>query len=142
MTAWTFTVPRSIPSANAHMVNGNARASAARYRAFRDRWTADLSSLRVANRIPPAVRHRTVTVTRLMGKGQREFDYDNLVAGAKAVIDAMKPAHMRRGCLVAGASLLVDDSPRWVTVTYLQERAADGRAATRITIEDIEPEVQ
>ena len=139
MTAWTFTIPRAIPSANAHIVNGNHRATAGKYRRFRNVWAQDFRTAALSLRIPAATAKRHVTITRLIGKGQREYDYDNLVAGSKAVVDAMKPPVRRRGVPVMGASLIVDDGPAHVLVTYLQERAVDGVAATRIVIEEVTP---
>jgi hypothetical protein len=137
MTVWRFIVPRALASANAHVVNGNHAATAARYRTFRNVWAADLRACKAANRIPDATGKRLVTITRLMGKGQRPFDYDNLVAGAKPVVDAMKPPANRRGRRTDGASLIVDDGPAYVRVTYEQERSADGRPGTLITVEDV-----
>ena len=135
--AWRILIPRSIPSANAHIVNGNHAATAYRYRAFRNVWAADLRTCKQSLRIPDATGKRLVTITRMMGKGQREYDYDNLVAGAKAVVDAMKPPANRRGRQVNGASLIVNDDPKHVLVTYTQERSALGEPGTLITIEDV-----
>lgn len=135
--AWRFLVPRSIPSANAHIVNGNHAGTAHKYRTFRNVWAADLRVCKQSLKIPDATGKRLVTICRLMGKGQREYDYDNLVAGAKAVVDAMKPSASRRGRQVLGASLIVNDDPAHVVVTYLQERAATGQPGTLITIEDV-----
>ncbi len=41
---------------------------------------------------------------------QRLLDYDNLVGGCKGLLDAMK----RIG-------ILVDDGPKWIDTTYIQE---------------------
>ena len=135
--AWRFLVPRSIPSANAHIVNGNHAGTASKYRSFRNVWAADLRTCKQVLKIPDATGKRLVTITRLMGKGQREYDYDNLVAGSKAVVDAMKPTSSRCGRQTLGASLIVDDDPASVLVTYLQEKADNGQPATLITIEDV-----
>lgn len=134
---WSFTIGRAIASANAHVVNGNHAATASKYRAVRNRWAADLKIMKRHHAIPDATGQRLVTITRLMGAGQREFDFDNLVAGCKSLVDAMKPTATRRGRQVLGSSLLVDDGPAHVTVTYQQERAADGKPGTRIELEDL-----
>lgn len=55
---------------------------------------------------------RNVKIIRYMGKGKREFDFDNLVGGAKFVIDALKEV-----------GLIYDDSPEWINVEYKQEKA-------------------
>jgi hypothetical protein len=137
---WTFTIPRSVPSANAHIVNGNHHATASKYRSFRNVWARDLATLKMVHRIPPATGKRLVTIERLWGAGQRAYDYDNLVTGCKALVDAMKPPKKYHARVVPGASLIVDDSPAHVTVTYLQQRAEDGIPSTRITIsEDVTP---
>jgi hypothetical protein len=135
--AWRFLVPRSIPSANAHIVNGNHAGTAHKYRTFRNVWANDLRVCKQSLGIPNATGKRLITITRLMGKGQREYDYDNLVAGSKPVLDAMKPSASRRGRQMLGAFLIVDDGPNDVQVTYLQERAANGQPGTLITVEDV-----
>lgn len=133
---WILLIPRAIPSANAHVINGNHKATASKYRAFRNVWARDLATLKMAHRIPTATGKRMVTVERLWGAGQRAYDYDNLVAGAKPLVDAMKPSKVYRARVVSGAALIIDDSPAHVTVTYTQERAPDGVPATRITISE------
>jgi hypothetical protein len=135
---WILVIPRAVPSGNDHLVNGNHAATASKYRAVRNRWAADLRIMKRVYGVPDATGKRLVTITRLMGAGQREFDYDNLVAGCKSLVDAMKPTATRRGRQVLGSSLLVDDGPAHVTVTYQQERAGDGKPGTRIEVEDIE----
>lgn len=70
-----------------------------------------------------------ITVTRVLGKGQRLMDADSLGRGnAKELIDA-----------IVAAGFLPDDGPRHVhEVTYRQDttRRADG-PSTEITIEAI-----
>lgn len=59
---------------------------------------------------PPDYR-QLITITRVLGKGQREFDVDNLAGGTlKHLIDALTTIGMWR-----------DDSPRWLARRYLQD---------------------
>lgn len=67
---------------------------------------------------------RIVTITRLMGKRQRELDEDGLYSALKPCLDAMRDA-----------GWIYNDSPRWVHYTALQERAEDRVAAIRVEIE-------
>lgn len=70
-----------------------------------------------------------ITITRVLGKGQRLFDADSLGRGnAKELIDA-----------IVAAGFLPDDGPRHVTeVTYRQDatRRRDG-PSTEVTIEPV-----
>lgn len=144
MTRWTLTVPLPLLSANDRIVNGRDKVSRAIYANRRDAWAQILTTLARYHGIPAATGKRRVTFIRLMGKGQRAFDDDDLIGGCKLVRDAMrrpKPWTKRVGkarvsMLTAGASLIVDDSARWLEATYVQERAADGVTATRIVIEE------
>lgn len=130
MTAWTFTVPRALPSRNE-----NARRHHWAVKKALAVWAADIRNTMTGLHIPVATGPRRLTITRLLGKGQKFYDPDNV--DTKTLIDAMKVEHARRPM----AGLIVNDSPAWLVLMPTgQERAADGRAATRITIEDIEPE--
>lgn len=51
---------------------------------------------------------RAVRITR---HSPRELDYDNLVAGCKALLDGLTLARA-----------IVDDSPKWVAVEYVQTK--------------------
>lgn len=130
---WSFVVPRTVPSRNE-----NTRRHHWAVTADLSRWAADLRMIKIRLGIPDAVGPRAVTITRLLGKGQKFYDPRNL--DDKTLVDAMKPPRKGRVRMIPGASLLVDDSMKWARITVEQERAADGKAATRIEIEDIEPE--
>jgi hypothetical protein len=66
-----------------------------------------------------------VTITRVMAAGEREFDDDNLVGGAKGLRDALKRLKWIR-----------DDNREWLEVEYRQEKAGPGqRPGTRIRLE-------
>lgn len=132
---WTFVIPRCLPSRN--------ERSRKHHWAIRKAllaWERDLLVFKQKLGIPDAAGPRRVHITRLMGKGQKTFDPRNL--DDKTLVDAMKPSRLHRTktkvSRIPGAGLLVDDSARWATITVDQERAADGRPGTRITIEDID----
>jgi hypothetical protein len=150
VTSWTFTIPRPLPSQNRAPHNTSPMASH-QYRRAREAWARDIRLLAfdagvklVDDSYKP---RRRVTITRLWGKGQRALDLPNAWGGAKLVIDVLCPPrvfkrakvkggpvmeHLRPGC-----SLIVDDSPTWADITVNQERAPDGKPATRITLEDL-----
>lgn len=141
---WTFSLPIDLPSANAHVVNGKHAVTAAIYRTQRDRWAwwAEVAARGqgcplFTERSDP--RRRRVTIVRLLGARQRDYDDDNLIAACKGLRDAMQRPRVSRGRRIPGAAIVVDDSARWSTWSYAQERAADGRPGVRVTIEDIEP---
>lgn len=131
MSKWVLEVPLEMESANKHLVNGGGRAAAivagAKYRKARDTWTRALMVLARNAEIPKATAKRRITLTRIIAKGQRQFDYGNLVGGAKHVLDA---------CKLAG--LIVDDSPKWCFELYEQrKRFGTHERGTLILIEDI-----
>lgn len=144
--AWTFTLPLALASANEHVVNGRHAATAARYRRERDAWAHALRFSAIAAGVPlvgvDSPRLRAVWIIRLWGKRQRAWDDDNLIAACKGLRDAMQTSRLsvRRGVArrVPGASIVVNDGPRWSTWSYGQERSADGRPGVRVRIEDIE----
>jgi hypothetical protein len=148
---WTLTIPRALPSQNRAPHNTSPMASH-QYRRAREAWARDIRLLAFDARVPLVGGHyeprRRVTITRLWGKGQRALDLPNAWGGAKLVIDVLCPPkvfrrrkrkggpvmeHLRPGC-----SLIVDDSPTWADITVNQERAPDGKPATRITISNVE----
>lgn len=84
-------------------------------KANRDRWAwlvriARLDA-RVAGRAAKPA-HLKRAAVRIERYGKRTLDYDNFVAGAKALLDAL-----------VTEGFIVDDKPANVTVTYLQHRA-------------------
>jgi hypothetical protein len=157
---WTLRIPRPVPSKNAHYVNGGTNAQRAMYRTLRNTWASEIAEAwrnwqarsdtgfpTVGGQYLPV---RKVTLTRIYCGRQREYDYDGLVGGFAPILDAMKPPRPggvttfksgpRKGQMkivkpVPGAALIVDDAPRWVEVTYRQERGAE--AGCLIEIEDL-----
>ena len=117
---WEFELVVEVQSANAHIVNGRVASWA--YRKRRDEWTM---LMRVASRhIPGPTGKRRITLTRLYSGRQREWDRDNLVGGAKLVLDA-----------AVKAGILIDDAKAFAEVHYLQERGE--RRGTRVLVEAI-----
>ena len=132
---WTLKVPLEMVSANRYLVNGGGRLAAivsgAKYRKERDKWTRALMALARNEGVPKATAKRRITLTRIIGKRQRQFDYSNLVGGAKYVLDACK-----------AAGLLVDDAPRWCDDKYEQRKRVGKEFGTIITVEDAEESPQ
>lgn len=132
---WEIRIPRAISSQNrAFTSKGSGRYG---YKTERDRWAWDIAMAARAAGIPKATGKRRVTITRLMGKGQRLFDVPNLWGGIKALCDAMCAERVYRGKTRPGAGLIVDDSPAWAEFAVEQARAADDKPATLITIEEV-----
>ncbi len=150
---WTFTLPIDLSSANLRIVNGKDRVAAAKYRRARDGaagmcyWRAKQSGMPMIERDHGTVGlgRRRVTITRLIGARQRAFDDDGMVATCKGLRDAMQRPRTYGKRIgehvvqvpIAGAGIVWDDSAKWSTWVYRQERAVDGRAGVRIEVSDI-----
>jgi hypothetical protein len=65
---------------------------------------------------------RDIHLTLVRGKGQRLLDLDALGAACKPYLDG-----------IVDAGLLVDDSPKWCTPHYAQERGVRAELRVRIT---------
>lgn len=135
MTRWTITIPRAIVSQN--RAPSNKGAARYGYKTERTRWAWDVGMAAKAAGIPLATGRRRVVITRLIGKGQREYDIANLWGGAKALIDVLTVEKRFRGSLRPGTGLIVDDSEKWADIVMRQERAADGQPGTRIEISEV-----
>jgi hypothetical protein len=154
---WTLRLAIDLPSANAHVVNGKHAATRARYREARDSYAAMLKQearrLGIPTCNPAALDSkplplppRHVELVRLIGKGGRAWDSDNLPAACKALRDAFQAERLvkvtktiggtklARLVLVPGAGLVVDDSARHSTWSYRQERSHDGKPGVLVTI--------
>lgn len=114
---WTFAVPCRVPSLNERMQNAGPGRWA--YTRLRGSWATAMKVL--ARDIPRATGKRGVRLTRVLGKRQRMYDYDNFVGGAKSCIDSM-----------VKAGLIVGDSAKFVDVTYEQERGAKEGARVEV----------
>lgn len=123
--SWTFTIGRAVRSMNEHRVNAGATRHA--YGRERKAWEADMVAIRRALGIPLAIRNRRVTLTRVMGRGQREFDRDNLHGGCKVIVDAM-----------VRAGLLMGDDWKGAHVFYEQVRCkVGGGSALSVLLEEM-----
>lgn len=122
--SWAFTIDREVKSLNERGV-GRGRWKAIRaYRDDKHAWVWMMRQQRLALRIPAATKLRRVTLTRIIGPGQRAYDRDNLVGGAKLIVDAMV---LER--------LLLNDSAEGVELHHMQERGAASGLA--VLIEEI-----
>jgi len=111
---WAFRLDKRIESANTRTVN--AGASRWRYAKARDewQWLVKLAALAVERSglimARPSSKRR-VTITRHYAGRCQEMDRDNLVAGCKALVDAM----VREG-------VVHDDKREYLELHVLQER--------------------
>lgn len=123
---WTITIAAlEVKSLNAHAVNaGHARHA---YRRSRDQWQWTVTAARLAQRIPVAQAKRRVTIRRIIGYRQREFDLDNLVGGCKPLVDAL----VRDG-------LLVGDRRDQAEISYEQVKVDGGRGVV-VVLEELGP---
>ena len=114
---WTLSFDAKPPNLNDHLVNRGGRnrsayaAQSAVYGKVRDGWISRIIVEMRNQGIPDATGPMRVEYTRIMGKREREWDFDNLVGGGKIIFDAM-----------VRARLIVDDSPRLCERHYEQVR--------------------
>ncbi len=162
MSTWTFTLLFNLPSANRHggaATNARHAANAAMYRRQRGFFASLLKAEAHRLGIPMAkggdkpvnlrepfraVPFRSVTITRLWGKGCRAWDDDNMVAACKGLRDAMQRERFQvaKGKpirLIPGAGLVWDDSAKWSAWHYAQEKAPDGKPGVRVTVSEVGP---
>ena len=76
---------------------------------FKEACGWELTAKRLRFDEPPEMPVR-LTLTRILGKGQRLYDADNLVASTKGLIDAMKEANWFK-----------DDSPAYLKLRWKQD---------------------
>ena len=113
----TIVVPREIRSVNDWMYK-HWRA----YTGERDAWMLFLR-VQLRPRTHPPTRPVRATILSLRN---RIIDYGNFVGGAKPIPDCLK----RLG-------YIVDDSPRWWTCEYVQQRAPKALRCTRISLLEV-----
>ena len=114
VASWTFEIPKELVSLNRSAKNGSTAVARAVFRRELGQWQTWMRAARLNKRISPPVGKRRVTLTRVIGYRQREFDRDNLVGGGKVIVDAM----VREGLLLG------DDATR-AEVHYQQDRIDD-----------------
>lgn len=115
--SWEFHVPRTVPSLN-EIKGKNKKTLRWKYRSFRDSFQKDIAILLYnmsansydANKNGRPTKRRVI-MTRLMGKGEKTYDQDNLIGGCKPILDAL-----------TRNDIIVDDSKRWLVIHYKQER--------------------
>ncbi len=110
----TLSIPEATPSLNA--VN---RMHWSRRNRLRGEWQW-LVKAEVLNRKihVKASEHANVTITRY---GPRVLDHDNLVGGAKQIVDSL-----------VWEGFLIDDTPAHLTTTYVQHIGKPSRTVVRI----------
>jgi hypothetical protein len=121
---WEFAISKELASLNRSAKNGRVAGARAVFRRELGQWQSWMRVARMNNGITPPRGKRRVTITRLIGYRQREFDRDNLVGGGKAIVDAM----VREG-------LLLGDDPTRSEVHYEQVRR-DGALGIRVLLEE------
>ena len=118
MITWQIEISRPTPSGNA-IRHKHWRAT------YNEQkwWARQLSLLVIAHKIPAATGKRNVTIGRI---GKRNLDIDNLYAGLKPVLDAMRQA-----------GLIRDDDEAHLGLTAFQRRTESRQPAfTIITLAD------
>jgi hypothetical protein len=118
----TLAIPVEVVSAN--VLRRRFRHPHA-YRKLRHSYGWALLAEAINQGAPMADGPRRVRITRIIGKGGRMFDPDNLVGGAKPLVDEL-----------VAARLIVDDTAAAAEIEYAQERGPV--AGTRIEIEEAE----
>lgn len=183
MAVWTFDLAIDLPSANEHIVNGSDAATRARYKKLRDSYalllTREAKRLHIPTCNPAtyamvrgvavaveraAVPTRWIELLRLKGKGQRDWDDDNLRAAFKAFRDAFQAQRLvtvtqwmgrlkvkgkivrpgvkvTRQVLVAGAGIVWDDSKQRSRWDYHQDCNSTGQPGVRVVVADVAGEL-
>lgn len=121
---WEFVLEREVFSLNRTASNHGTRWAQAEYRIRRRHWEWAFRAARINARIPSAATRRRVTLTRLYGKRQRDYDLDNLAGGLKVAVDAMTLE-----------GLIIGDAPHQVEIHYAQERSP--LVGVRVLIEEL-----
>lgn len=90
---------------------------------WRRRWNLKQACLNAFGIWPvPATQFAYVTITRVLGPGERLFDADNYVYACKAIVDSLTNRRPKRhGGYAGGGNYIIDDSPTHATVIYTQE---------------------
>ncbi len=134
VTEYTWLIPlrgAELPSPN----SSNMRNAAKRRRLIREvKDFAVMVGISERNRLnlAPATEYRHVTLTRLLGVGQREMDPDNCAAMLKHIRDSLQCPTASR----PGSSWIVDDSPKWAIITYAQAKDHVRGPAIEVTVTD------
>ena len=118
-----FTVPTQLESPNATGYKGG-KGARFRYAGYKKKWHAIVINMAGHTEL---VQQRRLKVrgefVRVLGRGQRSYDYDNMVFSSKPIRDALK-----------FCGYCVDDSPKWLKYTCTEMRSVDGKAGTIIRL--------
>ena len=91
---------------------------------WRKRWQLKQACLRQFGILPqPATQIATVVITRVLGPRERLLDPDNFSYACKGAMDSLtnrRPKKNGRG-YTGGGNWIIDDSPRYVQVSYVQD---------------------
>lgn len=121
---WQVTIPMALMSQN--QLKGNGRHDW-KYKAFRNKAEALLSSELELNKVPAADRARRGIITRWYGKGRRKFDQENVVGGSKPLLDVMQ-----------NLQLIINDNTKYWQGFYKQRKSPDGQDYITIELEELE----
>lgn len=120
-STWTLRVKSYCPTFNTIGLNTKNNF---KYRGWRKTWEAEFGDW--LKSIPPANRHRRITITRLYGHGKRSFDSQNFAGGCKPLLDTL---------VKFGA--LYDDNDMWCSAHYKQCKSPDGIDYIEVQIEEL-----
>lgn len=125
--SWVMAVDREWPATQAHSSARLANGGAARfmYKRIRDAWAGDIRWAVDLAEVPRADARRRVTLVRLWGRGQRERDRDNLIAGGKPIVDGL-----------VAAGVIIDDRRKHAVIHYDQRKSDDGVSRVLIRIDE------
>jgi len=89
------------------------------------KWKRLYAKALAGHKAAPPVYPQRITITRILGKGERLWDADSVLRGsAKQLIDALKDA-----------GFMTDDSPRYITEVFGKQDASQRPAGPAIKIE-------
>lgn len=119
--SWSFTLPIQVPSQNT-VKRAQWKGNRGYYKRLREDFGFAIKAK--AQWVPKATGPRKVTITRLIPKGGRRYDQDNLISASKCLVDEM-----------VAFGLLKDDSEAWAVIQYEQEKSSEH--GTRVTLEEV-----
>jgi hypothetical protein len=124
VATWTRTIKVPFEWKSGNDITSNTRgASGSKYRRYRTSFQKVLSGKALS--VKKAKCFRRVVLTRHRGYRKREYDSDNLLAGAKPLRDVLT---------VLG--LITGDDPTRARFFYTEEKSLDGNDYVEITLEE------
>jgi hypothetical protein len=120
--SWTHRIESYVPTFNSIGLNSKNNH---KYRGWRKAWEIGFGPW--LQTLPPALKYRRVTITRLYGKGKRPFDRRNFAGGCKPLLDTL-----------TNFGALYDDSELWCEDHYQQLKSPDGKDYVEVKIEEFE----